>query len=155
MVKNAEEIQEEWDEYEREREERRKQIMQELKDEIEKDREFLKKKIQELELLQSQSSISDDVGENIDSVNKEIKEIRRRIETNVEIYEILDPNVQFYQKHGDVFDDILDRPFDSHGGIGEGGRIVTLPAKGIGLMMLLEIRERYYWWKEKDKSKIQ
>ena len=155
MVKSAGEIQEEWDRYEREREKRRKQIMQELMDEIERDQKLLQKKIHELELLKSQFSTSDDVSENIDSLNKEIKEIKRRIDTNTEINEILDPNVQFYQKHGDIFDDILDRPFDSHGGIGEGTRQATLPLKGVGLMLLLEIRERYYKWKEKDKSKTQ
>lgn len=155
MVKSKEEIQEKWNEYEREREKRRKQIMQELRNEIEKDQELLQKKIDELELLKNRSATSDDVNENIDSIEKEIKEIRRRIETNTEIKEIIDPNTQYYQKHGDIFDDILDRPFDSHGGIGEGTRQATLPLKGVGLMLLLEIRERHYKWKEKDKSKIQ
>ncbi len=108
-----------------------------------------------MEPLKSQPTKSDDVKENIDSINKEIKEIRRRIETNTEIKEIIDPNTQYYQKHGDIFDDILDRPFDSHGGIGEGTRQATLPLKGIGLMLLFEIRERYYKWKEKYKSKTQ
>jgi len=129
--------------------------MQELHDEIEKDRELLQNKVDELELLKSQSATSDDVKENIDSITEEIKEIRRRIETNTEIKEIIDPNTQYYQKHGDIFDDILDRPFDSHGGIGEGTRQATLPLKGIGLMLLFEIRERYHKWKEKDKSKTQ
>lgn len=155
MVKSTEEIQEEWDKYEREREKRRKQILLELQDEIEKDQELLQKKNDELELLKSQSETSDDMNENIDSINKEIKEIRRQIDSNTEIKEILDPNIQYYQKHGDIFDDILDRSFDSHGGIGEGGRQGMLPVGGVGLVLLLEIRERYYKWKEKDKSKTQ
>ena len=140
MVRSKEEIQEEWNEYERKREKRRKQIMQELGNEIEKDQGLLQKKIDELKLLKNQSSISEDLAENIDSINKEIKEIRRRIDTNTEIKEIIDPCKQYYQKHGDIFDDILDRPFDSHGGIGEGTRQATLPLKGAGLMLLLEIR---------------
>jgi hypothetical protein len=155
MVKSKEEIQEEWDENERKREKRRKQITQELGNEIEKDKKLLQKKIDELELLKNRSATSYDVNENIDSIEKEINEIRRRIDTNTEIKEIIDPNKQYYQKHGDIFDDILDRPFDSHGGIGEGTRQATLPLKGAGLMLLLEIRERYYKWKEKDKSKSQ
>lgn len=152
MVKSSEEIQEEWDEYEKKREERRKIILQELQDELDKDHQLLLIKEKELENLEQFFKSSKDSNQDLELLQKDIREIEKRINSNEEIKRIIDNKHQEYKKHGDIFDDILDRPFDSHGGIGEGTRQATLPFKGAGLMVLMEIRERYYKWKEKDNS---
>jgi hypothetical protein len=152
MAKSSEEIQEEWDEYEKEREERRKLILQELKDELDKDNQLLLKKENELKYLEKVSDSSEGSKQDLESLKKEIKEIKKRIDSNEEIKRMIDNKHQEYKKHGDIFDSLLDRPFDSHGGIGEGTRQATLPLKGAGLMILFELREKYYKWKEKEKT---
>lgn len=151
MPKNSEEIQQEWYEYEKQREERRKIIHREMQDELDKDHQLLHEKEKELQSLEQWVDSSEDSKEELESLRDETKEIEKRIDLNEEIKEIID-NKHKYKKHGDIFDDLLDRPFDSHGGIGEGTRQATLPFKGAGLMLLFELRERYYKWKEKEKS---
>lgn len=152
MVRSKEEIQAEWDEYEKKRDERRKIILQQLRDELDKDNQLLLKKEKELQYQKQFSDSSKESKQNLESLQKEIKEIKKHIESNEEIYRLIDNKHQEYKKHGDIFDDLLDRPFDSHGGIGDGTRQATLPLGGTGLMILMEIRKRYYKWKEKDNS---
>jgi len=119
---------------------------------LEKDNQLLGEKERELHDLRQLTDSSQDSRENLGSLQKEITEIKKRIESNEEIKRMIDNKHQEYNKHGDIFDDLLDRPFDSHGGIGEGTRQATLPLKGAGLMILFELRERYYKWKEKEKK---
>ena len=119
---------------------------------MDKDHQLLTEKEEELQNFKQLFDSSKDPKQNLESLQREIKEIEKRINSNEEIKRIIDNKHQEYEKHGDIFDGILDRPFDSHGGIGEGTRQATLPFKGAGLMVLMEIRKRYYKWKDKDNS---
>jgi DNA repair exonuclease SbcCD ATPase subunit len=150
MVRSKEEIQEEWDEYENKREERRKIVLQDLQEELDKDNQLLLEKEKKLQNLKRFTDSLNDSDQNLELLQNEVKEIKKRIKSNEEIKRIIDNKHQEYKKHGDMFDDILDRSFESHGGISEGTRQATLPLRGAGLVILMEIRERYYKWKEKE-----
>lgn len=134
MTNPADMSQEEFQEYERKREEKRRKILAELDAEIAKDEQELKVRIARTPNLDSAP----------DADKKEIEDIKRRISSNKEIrWALAEPDTEAY-RHNDFLDYILDRPMV----IG----IAQVPVVGLGMMGLLEIRELYYKWNDEEKD---
>ena len=152
MDEESKKIQDDWDLYEKERARRRKDILRELICEIEKDKLLLEEKRKELSKLEYYLEIAEsgDIRNDVKEKRKEIKEIKHRIANNREIYMVMDDKGT-YDSDG-FLDSILDRPFDSHGGIAEGSRVNALPLHGIGLLGILEIRKLFKKWMGKRES---
>lgn len=152
MDEESKKIQEDWDRYEKERAKRREEILRELNSEIEKDGMLLEEKRLELSTLEHYLEIapSGTIKGDVKEKKKEIKEIKHRIATNREIHMVMDnkgppDGVGF-------LDFILDRPFDSHEGIGEGSRVDALPLGGVGLIGIIEIGKLFRKWMGKRGS---
>jgi hypothetical protein len=140
MINPIEMTQEEYEEYEKRREEKRRKIIEELDGEISRDERTLADKLNKLRNVDTAP----------EAEKKEIDGIKRRISSNKEIRTIIGDNGKDAFRHGDFIDKVLDHP-----------RILPapsfpnappLPLGGIGILALLEIRELFYKWKDDGKK---
>lgn len=97
--------------------------------------------LQELESrLEMERSLDPSNEENLRSLKEEIKELKKDISLKKELILILGDE-EFNYEHGDIFDRFLKlegEPFEDE--------IIRVryPLRGIGLALLMELRERYY-----------
>jgi hypothetical protein len=113
---------------------------------LKKDLSVAETHLKELEeRYRQQSSIDPDDAAHLRSLKEEIRETEKDIDLKKELIMILG-NEEFCYEHGDIFDRFLNlegEPFEDE--------IIRVgyPLRGLGLALLMELRDRYYKWKEK------